>query len=266
MLHVVYQNLRTFIIGKFYTPADLGLYTRGVHITNMIPLTLNGVLGGITYPILSAIQHDDEKLTKAYRMYIRTSTLIIGWVCMLLLAMGTPAVELMYGRNWLGCVIFVKIAALGVAVDHISSINLNLLMVKGRSDLFLRLEIIKNTVSLAMMFYAATISVEAICWASVIYIHLAIFINTYYTGKLIGLTWWKQQKDYLPYVFLAAATCVPAWLCTLTSWHILLQLIVGGSSAFVLYFGVLHLLKEEAYMELYRTLQGSKLGRWLPAR
>ena len=67
-------------------------------------------------------------------------------------------------------------------------------------------------------------------------------------------------------MLLAAAACVPAWLCTLTDWHILLQLIVGGSSAFVLYFGLLHLFREEAYMELYRALQGSKWGRWLPSR
>ena len=265
VLHVFYQNIRTFIIGKFYSPAQLGLYTRGVHITNVLPLTINGVLGGITYPILSTIQNDDERLTRAYRMYIRTSTLVIAWICMCLLAMGEPAVRLMYGENWLGCVIFVQIAALGVAVDHISSINLNLLMVKGRSDLFLRLEIIKKSISLAMLFYAATISVEAICWASVIYIHLAIVINTYYTGKLIGLTWWQQQKDYMPYVIRAAVSCIPAWFISQTEWPAPAQLIAGGLSAFVLYFGALHLRREAAYTELYNTARNSKWGKWLPA-
>ena len=265
VLHVFYQNIRTFIIGKFYSPAQLGLYTRGVHITNVLPLTINGVLGGITYPILSTIQNDDERLTRAYRMYIRTSTLVIAWICMCLLAMGEPAVLLMYGENWLGCVIFVQIAALGVAVDHISSINLNLLMVKGRSDLFLRLEIIKKSISLAMLFYAATISVEAICWASVIYVHLAIVINSYYTGKLMGLTWWQQQKDYMPYVIRAAVSCIPAWFISQTEWPALVQLMAGGLSAFVLYFGALHWRREAAYTELYNTARRSKWGKWLPA-
>ncbi len=266
ILHVFYQNIRTFIIGKFYSPAQLGLYTRGTHISTVIPSTLEGILSNITYPILARLQNDDERLCHAYRMYIRTSTLVIAWISLAAMALAEPAVKLMYGENWSGCVIFLQIVALGVAVGHVCGINLNLLMVKGRSDLFLRLEIIKKSISLAMLFYAATISVEAICWASVLYTHIAIFINCYYTGKLLGLTWWKQQKDYLPYVLLAAAACVPAWLCTLTDWHCFLQLILGGSSAFVLYFGLLHMFREEAYMELYRTLQGSKWGRWLPAR
>lgn len=265
VIGTLYSEARTFIIGKFYSPAQLGLYTRGVHITNMLPLTIGGVLSNTMYPVLATIQDDDERLTNAYRMYIKTSTIIIAWICMCLLAMGEPTVELMYGQKWLGCAVFVKIAALGVAVDHLSGINLSLLSIKGRSDLMLWLDIVKKTISITLLIYAATISVVAICWASVIYIHIAIFINCYFTGKILGLTWWKQQKDYMPYVFWAAACCVPAWFCTQTDWHILLQLAVGGFSSFILYFGGLHLRKDEAYAELYKILRNNKLFKWLPA-
>lgn len=265
ILHVLYQNIRTFIIGKFYSPAQLGLYTRGIHMTNVFPLTIVGVLGGVIYPVLSRVQDDDTRLLPAYRMYIKVSTLIIGWICMFLLAMGDPAVALVYGVDWMGCAVFVKIAAFGVAVDHISSININLLMIKGRANLLLGLEIVKKSVSVVMLLYAATISVEAICWASVIYIHIAIYINSYFVGKITGLTWWKQQKDYMPYVIWAACSCVPAWFCTLTEWHYVLQLVVGGGSAFLLYFGGLHLRRDAAYVELYRMLR-QKLGdKWLPS-
>lgn len=264
ILHVIYQNARTFIIGKFYSPAQLGLYTRGIHLTNVLPQTLTGVLGGIVYPILSTVQDDNARLAHAYRMYIKTSTLVIAWICICLLAMAEPTVELMYGKDWLGAAVFVKIAACGVAVDHISTINLNLLTVKGRTDLLLGLEIVKKSISIAMLLYAATISVEAICWASVIYIQIAIFINCYFAGRILGLTWWKQQKDYLPYVIWAATACVPAWFCCQTEWSLILQLAVGGSSAFAIYFGGLHLLREGAYVELYKILQGNRLFKWLP--
>ena len=147
----------------------------------------------------------------------------------------------------------------------VSVINLNLLMVKGRSDLLLRLEIIKKSISLSMIIVGATISVEAICWAGALYAQIAIFINTYYTGKILGLTWWKQQKDYLPYFALAALCCTPAWFITQTSWHSLVQLTAGGSCAFILYLGTLHILKEAAYVELYTTLRGNRWFRWLPA-
>lgn len=264
ILHILYREIRTFIIGKFYSPAQLGLYTRGVHVTNMLPSTISSVLGGVLYPVLATVQDDNERLISAYRMYIRISTLVIAWICMWLLAMGKPVVELLYGADWLGCAVFLRVIALGVAVDHISSINLSLLMVKGEANLMLGLEIVKKIVSLSLLLFAATISVEAICWAAVIYTHIAIIFNTYFVGRITGLTWWKQQKDYMPYVIYAAISCAPAWVCTLTDWHFILQLVVGGSSAFLLYFGGLHLLCDSAYKELYNMLRQKLGGRWLP--
>lgn len=266
LLHVFYMNTRTFIIGKFYTPAQLGLFSRGQHIASVAPSMITSVLGSVTYPILSTLQNDDEVLKSVYQKYIRISSLVMAFVLACLISMATPLIHVLYGAMWIPCAFYMQIIALAYSTDHVSSINLSLLMVKGRSDLFLRLEIIKKSISLIMILYAATISVEAICWASAIYGQIAMFINTYYTGKLLGLTWWKQQKDYMPYILLAAIACIPAWLCTMTDWPSIMQLSLGGSSAFVLYFGTLHIRREEAYMQLYSTLRNSKWGRWLPAR
>ena len=265
MLHVFYQNIRTFIIGKFYKPSQLGLYNRGEHLAYLVPQTISGILGSVSYPVLSTIQNDDERLFQAYRKYIRISTLVIAFLSVLLASICYPAIELLYGANWVECAIFLQILTISGSTDHICVINLNLLMVKGRSDLFLRLEIIKKSLSLMMLFYAATISVEAICWASAIYSQIAIFINTYYTGKILGLTWWKQQKDYLPYFAQAALACIPAYLLTTTGWPAFVQVTLGGASAFILYFGSLHLRREESYVELYNTLRQNKWGRWLPS-
>ena len=265
VLHVLYQNARTFIIGKFYSAEQLGLFTRGVFVVKVLPQTISSVLEGVIYPVLSTIQDEKERLVAAYSMYIKMSTLIIAWVCMCLLAMGEPTIELMYGENWLGCVIYVKLAALWIAVDHISPINLSLMMVKGKANLIFALEIVKKSISVVLLIFAATISVEAICWATVIYVQIAILINTYFVGKMTGLTWWRQQKDYMPYVIWAAVSCVPAWLCSLTEWHCILQLAVGGCSAFVIYFGGLHLLRDSAYAGLYNMLRQRLGNRWLPA-
>lgn len=265
MVHVIYTNIRTFIIGKFYSPAQLGLYSRGEHLASMVPTTITGIMGSVTYPILATIQSNDARLFHAYRKYIKVSTLVIAICNAALISMATPAIRLLYGEIWVPCAIFLQIVAIAYCTDHIAIINLNLLMVKGRSDLLLRLEIIKKSISLSMIIVGATISVEAICWAGALYAQIAIFINTYYTGKILGLTWWKQQKDYLPYFALAALCCTPAWFITQTSWHSLVQLTAGGSCAFILYFGTLHILKEAAYVELYTTLRGNRWFRWLPA-
>lgn len=286
LLFVLYSNLRTFIIGKFYSPADLGLYTRGGHLAGMVPTTVSSMLDSVSYPILASVQNDDARLLSAYRKYICLSTMVLAWGCLLLCALAEPLVSLMYGEKWLPCIPFVQVVALGTALSHISVINLNLLKVKGRSDLFLRLEIIKRALSIGMILYAATISVMAICWVTVIYTQFAIFINCYYTGKLIKLTWWQQQKDYLPYVIYAALSTLPAWLCAyvpVDTWcpviegdnlsivlHIVAvfaQVVVGGLSSALLYFGALHHRRDGAYLEMLRCVRmNEKLMRIGPVR
>lgn len=256
LIDTFYRNIRTFIIGKFYSPATLGYYTRGTHAAEMLPLTFSGVLSSISYPILATIQNDDEHLRNAYRKYIQVSTLIIAWCAMFTCAMAEPFIAVLYGSQWGECIPFVRIAGLLWTMTHINGINLNLLKVKGRSDLFLRLEIIKKSLSLLLLFYAATISPIAICWAAFIYSQCAIFLNSTFSGRLIGLSWLKQQRDYLPYVFLSALVWCPGYLLTLTSINIFLQLVLGGITALVLYVGTLQLLHDSAYRELLITIQG----------
>lgn len=273
LLSVVYSELRTFIIGKFYSPADLGAYSRGSHVASVLPRTLGSVLDSVSYPILATVQDDDTRLRSAYRKYICLSTMVLTWGALLLCALAEPTVRLMYGEQWLPCVPFLQVVSLGWAFNHVCVINLNLLKVKGRSDLFLRLEIIKRILSVGMMLYAATISVLALCWSVAIYTQFAIFINCYYTGKLLKLTWWQQQKDYLPYALFAALSTVPAWLCAaapVEAWcpvvegagwsyichyaAVVSQLALGGAASAALYFGVLHLRRDAAYIELIRCL------------
>ena len=249
LLHTLYMEARTFIIGKFYTAAQLGLYSKAYHLAAMPPQTINGMLGSVTYPILSTIQDDDARLAEVYRKYLRVATLPIAWGICLMISLGEPLVHLLYGESWMGCVVYLQIICLIYGFDHISSINLNLLMVKGRSDLFLRLEIIKKTISICMIIAAAFISVEAICWASALYAQIAVYINSYYTGKIIGVSWWRQQKDYWPFFLLAAVSVVPAVFVTMMPLPDWAQLIIGGLCSLFLYFGYFRIRRDETYLE-----------------
>lgn len=273
LLTVVYTNLRPFIIGRFYTPADLGLYIRGGQTAAMAPKMVASMLDSVTYPILVTVQHDESRLLSAYRKYICVSTMVLVWGTLLLCALAEPLVQIMFGEKWRLCVPYMQVVSLGLAFNHINVINLNLLKVKGRSDLFLRLEIIKRLLSVSMMIYAASISVLAICWSTVIYTQLAIFVNSYYTGKLIKLTWWQQQMDYLPYALFAAFSTLPAWICAylpVEIWFpvfegnklsyftyyscVIAQIGIGSLLSALLYFSVLHFRRDAAYIELIRCL------------
>lgn len=255
LLHTVYSHLRTFIIGKFYSPADLGMYTKGAHLAELPPQTITGILHSVTYPILATLQTEPERLTTVYRKYIKVASLPIVWGCCLIIALAEPLVELCFGDVWLPCVIYVQIVACGMMFDHICVINLNLLQVLGRADLVLRLEIIKKTISVLMVLYAATISVTAICVAMALYTQFAVFLNTYYTGRFIGHSWWKQQKDYWPYIIMAALSVTPTYIFTFTTLPNYVTLLIGLPLSAFLYLLLLIMRRDDTLPEFIPILE-----------
>ncbi len=255
ILHTAYSHLQTFIIGKFYKPESLGMYTKGAHLAELPPRTISGMLQAVTYPILSTLQQDPERLASVYRKYIQVTSLPIIWGCSLIVALAEPFVGLCFGEVWLPCVIYVQIVACGMMFDHICSININLLQVLGKSDCILRIEIIKKTISTLMVLYAATISVTAICLAMTLYAQIAVFINCYYTGKYLGHGYWKQQKDYWPYIILSAISVTPAFLLTLTDLPYFVTLTIGGIGAAIIYLLLLLWKKDSTLLAFFPMLE-----------
>ena len=132
--------------------------------------------------------------------------------------------------------------------DHISAINLNLLQVKGRSDLFLRLEIIKKAIAVGILFSAIPFGVLGICISKVIYAQIATFINTYYTGKLFNLGYFTQVKDFSGYFFKSLIACTPAYLFTFLELPHIVSILFGLITGPALYW--LMLRKNEDMLEL----------------
>lgn len=185
--------------------------------------------------------------------------MLVVFFVMLIVALAKPLILFLLTDKWSGAIIFVQVYAFAIVFDPICQLNLNLLQVKGRSDLFLRLEIIKKIIATAILFAAIPFGVLAICISKVIYGQIAVIINTYYTGKLFGLGYWKQCKDFLPYFAYSAIACAPAAiLAYLCPWHII-NLTAGPISAISIYFSILKLRKDAAFMEhinpvLHKTL------------
>ena len=163
--------------------------------------------------------------------------------------------DILYGEKWLFCMTLGQIFILGILVVHVSVVNLTLLQGKGRSDLDLKLEFVKKTVSVGMVIYAATISVEAICCTVAIYTHICLFFNSYFTKRLIGLNIWTQLKDFLPYPIIAGLCTVPAFAITYLEWNKFLQLAVGGMSSLLLYIGFMKWRKDSALQSFIEVLE-----------
>ena len=248
LLHTFYQNMTSFAIGKFYTPQDLGFYKRGSEFAHVPTHAINGVLLSVTYPILSKIQDDMVRLMNVYKKYIRLSSLTIFFLCGLIAALADPLIILFLTEKWKGAIIFLQLFALGSMFDHLNTINLNLLKVKGRSDLFFRLEIIKKSISLFILFISIPFGVLAICISKLIYNQIAIVINTYYTGKLFHYGYIEQWKDFLPYFFKTVIACLPSFILSLTSMNDIVVVVVGIILSTLIYIFLLR--KDDSFIEI----------------
>lgn len=248
IISTIYDNISTLVIGKFYTSKDLGYFTRGQQFPSLLSTNLTAIVQRVTFPILSKIQDDDIRLTSVYRNYIKISSLVIFFLLVFLSSIAKPLVTFLLTAKWIDAVIYLQVFCYALMFDHISSINLNLLYVKGKTNLVLRLEVIKKSVAFIILIASIPFGVLAICLSKVIYTQIAVYINTYYTGKLLNLGYFKQLKDYIPYFILAHLACLPCWFIqSISSLHPILSIIIGGIIAFVLYILLLMITKDDVF-------------------
>lgn len=258
LLHTIYANMTTMLIGKFYSAKDLGYYSRGETLATYPSSSLTGILQSVTYPVLSKIQDDDKHLINSYRKLISMTSLVIFFGMFLLAALAKPLIVTLLTDKWLDAVIYLQIFCFAYMFDHICALNLNILYVKGYSNLVLKLEVIKKTISISMIVAAIPFGVLAICIARALYSQIAILINTYYTGKLFDLGYVKQVKDFSKYLICAFIAIVPSFLLTYVNIHSILQLILGGVSALFIYF---ILLRNNVYfLDLLSIIKRSLKG------
>ena len=239
LINTVYANLTPMIIGKFYTSKDLGYYDRGRQF-GVLPINyIVQTYERVTFPIMSQLQNDDTRLIDAYRKYIKSASLIMFIVVMLIIALAKPIILLILSAKWVEAIIYLQLFCVAEMFNHVTRLNLVLLQVKGRSDLFLRLEVIKKAISLSMLLCAAPFGIIPICISQILYSQIAMYINTYYTKKLFGLSYLMQVKDFSKYLVYAVVACVPAYLMVLFDVPSLLCIIVGSVVALALYTKVL---------------------------
>lgn len=179
ILESLYQNIYLMIIGKVFKASDLGYYTRAHQFAEFPSSNVSGIIQRVTFPILCSIQDDDERLRSVYRRFLRLSAFIVFPLMIGLAAVAHPFILLVLKEQWEFAAVLLQIICLGMMWYPIHAINLNLLQVKGRSDLFLRLEIIKKCLGVTMICITVPFGIVAMCWGSVANSIIALIINTH---------------------------------------------------------------------------------------
>lgn len=208
LIDTIYNNVYYLIIGKYFSAQDLGYYTRADQFQKLPSQTLNGIIARVSYPVLSNMQHDIPRLKTNYQLLIR-STMFITFVLMLgMAAVAEPMIISLIGEKWRESIIYLQMLSFVGMIYPMHALNLNILMVNGRSDLTLKLEIIKKVL-------AAPIIIIGIFWGIKIMIAwmmvntlIAYYLNSYWSGKMIDYSFKHQIKDIMPAFCIALCMAI----------------------------------------------------------
>ena len=247
LLDTAYNNLRNLIIGKMYSSADLAFYNQGDKFPKVIVTNINTSIDSVLLPTMSNAQDDREHVKQMTRRAIKTSTYVMAPLMMWLAFCAEPIVRIVLTEKWLSCVPFLRIFCITYMFWPVHTANLNAINAIGRSDWFLRLEIVKKIVGMTILLTTMWFGVMAMAYSLLLSSVLSQIINSWPNRKLLDYGYLEQVRDFAPGILLAVGmgTCVYfiGFLSLPTIVTLLIQ-IIGGAA---IYIGVSALLKLEEF-------------------
>ncbi len=250
ILDTVWKELYQVVVAKFYSPATLGQYTRAKHFSGFLSSNLTGVVQRVSYPVLSEIQDEKARMIAAYRRIIKTTMFISAVGLFFLGAISEPLIYCLIGQKWHEAATYLPLLCISGSLYPLHAINLNMLQVQGRSDLFLGLEIVKKIISLGPLFVGAFVGIMPMLYVNIGVGVICYFLNSYYTGKLLAYNSWMQLKDVAPSYGIAVLIALSVWFfkyLPISNWFILPIQIAMGGTVFIV---ICKLLRMEEYEEV----------------
>lgn len=256
LINTIWTEIYQVIIGKFYQPQTLGQYTRAQQFSSIFSSNLTSIIQRVSYPVLSQLQDDKERLKSGYKRIIKI-TMLVSFVLMLgLAAIAKPMILVLIGDKWLPAVPFLQILCFNMMLYPLHSINLNMLQVQGRSDLFLKLEIVKKIVGVIPLCLGIFVNIYYMLIGSVFVGFFSYYLNARYSGPFLNYSIKEQVKDIMPGFSIALLVALPVYAISylpLNPFILLpMQLLVG--------LLIVLILCEKAGLEEYKEIKSIVLG------
>jgi len=259
ILGVLTKEMYTLAIGKKFDVASVGYYQRANSVKSYPVSTIGSILNRITFPILSKIKEDKAKISRIYQSILKVSFFVMTAVIATLIVVSEPLFIFLFTDKWSAAIPYFKIVALAGILVPIHSFNINVFRIYGRTDVLLKLSIIKNSLALLSIFVGIYFGIIGLLWASVIISIISLFINSYSSQEMIGYSTTRQLKDMLPTVLTGMFSYVVSsfLLKQIAGLHNVVLVITGAFLFLLLFLGANFLLKTDAFKE---TLEmGEKL-------
>jgi len=250
LLDTIWGQMSQVVVSKFYNPATLGQFTRSSQFAQLFSNNMTNVIQRVTYPVLSNIQDDKPRMVSAYRRIIRTSMFVSAVGMFFLGATAEPLLYCLIGPQWYEAALYLPLICISGSTYPLQAVNLNMLEVLGRSDLFLGLEVVKKTVAIAPLAIGALVGILPMLYVNILVAVISFFLNSHYSGRLIGYSSWMQVKDVAPSYGVALLTAASVYFLkylSLSYWIILpCQMAVG----LLVFIGICRMTKITEYQEL----------------
>lgn len=247
LLETVYQDLRQLIIGKMYTTEDLAFYNKGHQFPRVIVTNINSSIDSVLFPAMSSQQDDKTRVKAMTRRAIKTSTYIMMPLMMGLAMCAEPIIRILLTEKWLPSVFYMRIFCFTMAFYPIHTANLNAIKAMGRSDLFLRLEVLKKIVGMIALLISMWISVEAMAYSLLSTTILSQIINSFPNKKLLDYSYLQQIKDMVPQILLSVFMGVVVYIVTFLPISPYLVLLIQIPLGIVVYAGLSKLFHLESF-------------------
>ena len=261
-LHQGFQSVYILVIGKVFSAADLGYFQRARSLQRLPVENIQGILGRVTFPLFSKIQNDPPRIKRGMRKALQLSALIVFSGMALLAAISEPLVVTLIGEKWLPAVPYLTWLCLFGAVFPLHAMNVNLLLSIGRSDLMLRLEVLKKTLILINILITYRYGIQEMIYGMVVTSIIGLCVNTFYTKKFIDYSLYQQLKDLIPMICIALVVFFTNYgLIQVTSISALLTLVVTSSlGGMILLLGI-RFVGSSLKDEMAKILAGLPGGR-----
>ena len=250
LLDRLWNQLYQVVVGKFYSPYSLGQYSRSKEYASIFSSNLNSIVQRVSYPVLSLVQNDQERMVRGYRKVIKITMFVTAVIMISMGAIADPLIYCFIGPQWHEAATYLPLICVSMSLYPLHSINLNMLQVQNRTDIFLYLEIIKKAIAIGPICLGIFINIYWMLIGTVITGIIAFFLNSNYTGKKLGYTSWMQLKDIAPSYGLAFIIALSVYFfkfLPISNWIILpIQICVGV----IVFFVICEHTQMEEYVEV----------------
>lgn len=260
MVSGIFNSLSTqlhhIVIGKVFSPATLGQYTRSGQFGSIFSGNLTTIVQRVSFPVLSTIQNDPVRLKDAYRHVIKTTVFPTFVLMLCLSAVSKPLIIILIGEKWIPAAYMLQINCFSMMLYPLHALNLNAIQVMGRSDLTLKINIIKNLLIAIPVTVGLLTNVYWMLLADVIRGFICYYLNAYYSKPLLNYPIIEQIKDVLPSLFIAFGVAIPVYFLSFIEWNNHLLLVVQIIVGILLFFGICRIVKPYEYYELKEIVIG----------